>query len=85
MDTEISQNCNRKLSREDYLELGSYVFSEGGITKGSEDASDEEKIYLECGAMTEGDHDLEASVERQVNGNHFWLCGDTDHSEKREL
>ena len=55
------------------------------MTKGSEDASDEEKIYLECGAMKEGDHDLEASVERQVNGNHFWLCGDTDYSEKREV
>ena len=54
------------------------------MTKGSEDASDEEKKYLECGAMKEGDHDLEASVERQVNGNHFWLCGDTDYSEKRK-
>lgn len=54
------------------------------MTKGSDDASDE-KIYLECGAMKEGDHDLEASVERQVNGNHFWLCGDTDYSEEREL
>ena len=43
------------------------------MTKGSEDASDEEKKYLLCGAMKEGDHDLEASVERQVNGNHFCL------------
>ena len=62
-----------------------FSLKEEGMTKGSEDASDEEKIYLECGAMKEGDHDLEASVERQENGNHFWLCGDTDYSEKREL
>lgn len=45
------------------------------MTKGSEDDSDEEKIYLEGGAIKEDDHDLEATVERQVNGNHFWLCG----------
>lgn len=37
------------------------------MTKGLEDSSDEEKIYLEREIIKEDDHDLEIAVERQVN------------------
>lgn len=53
------------------------------MTKGSEDSSDEEKIYLEH--ETIHDHELEAVVERIVSASHSWLCGGMDCSKERTV